>query len=68
MKIRLLLLSVLFAFYLAVPVYAQCDHEFVEMREEPTCEDGGITWLECIHCGFSKDYQYLDPIDHDFGH
>ena len=68
MKIRLLLLSVLFAFYLAVPVCAQCDHEFVEMREEPTCEDGGITWLECIHCGFSKDYQYLDPIDHDFGH
>ena len=55
------------AFLLAVPVRAECIHEFVEMRQEPTCEEGGLAWLQCILCGFGTGYDTLAPLGHSFG-
>lgn len=66
-RIRRLLLPVLLFFLLAVPVRAECSHEFVEKRVEPTCAEGGLSWLECIHCGYTKDYRLIEALDHTFG-
>ena len=64
--IRWLLLPMVLIFLLAVPVRAECVHEYVEMRQEPTCDSGGVVWLQCIHCGFGTEYQILDPLGHTF--
>ena len=64
---RRLLLPMMLIFLLAVPVRANCEHEFIQVRQEPTCEEGGLAWLQCTICGFSTDYQILAPLDHSFG-
>ena len=63
---RLFLLLPVLILLLAVPVRAECVHEFVEMRREPTCEENGMIWLQCIHCGFTTDFRSLDPLHHSF--
>ena len=65
-RIRLLALPVLLFFLLAIPVRAECSHEFVERRVEPTCSEGGLSWMECIHCGLTTDYKLIDKLDHTF--
>ena len=64
-RLRLVTLPLL-CFLLALPVRAECVHEFVEMREEPTCEVGGMLWQECRLCGATKGYENLDPLGHKF--
>lgn len=59
-------LPILVCFLLAVPVRAECAHEYVEMREEPTCEGSGLSWLECTLCGSTKSYTVLEPSGHSF--
>lgn len=51
---------------LALPVRAECIHEYVQMRQEPTCDDSGLEWLECCLCGSTKGYRVLDPLGHIF--
>lgn len=63
---RRLCLPMIFSVLLTVPVRAECIHEFVEMRQEPGCETGGMIWLECLLCGTTKGYQLLDPLGHTF--
>ena len=65
-RIRQILLPILLLFLLAVPVRAECSHQYVEKRLEPTCTEGGLSWMECIHCGHSTDYKLLDTLDHTF--
>ena len=67
MKLRAALMAIALLVNLAVPVNAQCSHEFVEKRVESTCEASGVAWLECIYCGYSTDYTQLEPRGHDFG-
>lgn len=67
-RIRRILLPLILVLLLAVPVRAEgCDHEFIEVRKEPSCENGGFLWLECRLCGYTKDYKVLDPVGHSFG-
>ena len=28
--------------------------------------EGGMVWMQCIHCGFSKDHSILEPLHHSF--
>ena len=63
-RIALFLLLVLL---FSLPVQAACAHCYVEKREEPGCETGGVAWLECTLCGHTTDYRLLDPLGHDFG-
>ena len=65
-RVRRLCLPMAFCFLLTVSVRAECIHEFVEVRQEPGCETGGMTWLECLLCGATKGYQLLDPLGHTF--
>ena len=62
-RLRRRILSLILCLLLAVPVRADCIHEFVEMRQEPTCDEGGMVWLECTGCGMTKGFQVLDPLD-----
>ena len=66
-RVRHALLPLILIFLLALPVRAACEHEYVQMREEPGCETGGVAWLACIHCGHTTSYQFLDPLGHEFG-
>ena len=52
---------------LAVPVRAACDHDFVQMRQEPGCDNPGFTWLACQLCGYTTGYDTLPPLGHTFG-
>lgn len=65
-RVRRLLLPMVLVLLLAVPVRAECNHEFQEMRREPTCTEGGMTWLQCIHCGYGIQYRTLPPLQHSF--
>ena len=65
-RLRRRILSLILCLLLAVPVRADCIHEFVEMRQEPTCDEGGMVWLECTGCGMTKGFQVLDPLGHSF--
>ena len=65
-RIRRLVLPVLLLFLLAVPVRAECSHEFTEMRQEPTCAEDGLRWLECVYCGYSKDFEFIEALPHTF--
>ena len=65
---RRILLLLCLLLLLAAPVRAaECTHDFVEMRKEPTCEIGGMLWEECILCGYKTGYTLLDPVGHSFG-
>lgn len=66
-RVRRVLLPLALICLLAPIARAECAHEFVEYREEPSCENNGIVWLECVFCGEPKDYRILDPLGHDFG-
>lgn len=66
-RIRWLMLPVIILVLLPILAAAECSHEFVERREEPTCTGGGLTWLECIHCGNTTGYRPIDPVGHSFG-
>ena len=55
------------AFILAVPVRAACVHDFIPMRQEPTCDKDGFTWQECRLCGYSTEYKSIKSPGHTFG-
>ncbi len=59
----LLMATILFS----LPVSAECDHTWVEKRQEPTCELGGMTWSECSLCGWCINSVYIPPLGHEFG-
>ena len=65
-KVRRLLLPIMLVLVLAVPVRATCNHDFVTMRREPSCEIEGLLWLECRHCGYSTSYSPIPPLGHTF--
>lgn len=66
-KVRRIVLPILFACLLAATVHAsECAHEFVELRRDPTCENGGYSWLECTLCGHTTEFELLDPVGHSF--
>lgn len=52
---------------LAVPVHAACDHDYVEIRREPDCENDGYTCLECRFCGHTTSFAPLPSPGHTFG-
>ena len=60
------MLPMFFLLVLAVPVFAECEHIFEERRVEPICEDGGVSWRECILCGYTTDFKLIDPPGHTF--
>ena len=61
-----LLLSLFLLVVLAMPVRAECSHDYVLIRQEPTCLDGGMEWLQCRLCGHCTGYKLLGPLDHAF--
>lgn len=66
-RVRRLLLPIMVVVLLALPVRAECAHEYVEHRMEPTCENNGIRWLECSLCGDTIDYETIPPLGHEYG-
>ncbi len=61
------MLPMILAAALAAPVRAECAHDYVQRRKDPTCEGRGAVWLECQICGHSTGYETLDPLGHTFG-
>ena len=41
-KLSILLLLLL---TLALPVRAECSHDYILVQEEPTCTEGGLSWM-----------------------
>ena len=66
-RVRRLLLPIALVLALAVPVAAACVHDFVQMRQEPTCENDGFTWTQCRICGYRTEYRLLPRLDHVYG-
>lgn len=66
-RIRRLLLPIVTVFLLSVCVCAaECVHEWVEMREEASCEQPGVRWQECVLCGSTADFTPIKPTGHEF--
>ena len=65
-RVRRLVLPIMLAFVLSVPVRAACNHDFVQMRQEPSCENDGFYWQECRNCGYSSGYDILPALGHTF--
>lgn len=66
--IRHILLPVILILMLVQPVLAnECPHSWIQKRIEPTCEESGIIWNECILCGKTAGYDVLVPPGHEFG-
>ena len=61
-----LVFSLLVIFVLVLPVQAECAHVYVLIRQEPTCEVGGVEWYQCQLCGHRRDYHILDPLGHEY--
>ena len=61
-----LLLSLFLLLMLTLPVQAECVHDYVLVRQEPTCLEGGMEWLQCRLCDHCTDYKLLGPLDHAF--
>lgn len=61
-----LVFSLFLILMIALPVRAECDHEYIFMCQEPTCMDGGLSWMECRLCGYSIEYEILKPLGHEF--
>ena len=61
-----LVFSLFLILMIALPVRAECDHEYIFMCQEPTCVDGGVSWLECQLCGNCIDYDILYPLGHQY--
>ena len=67
-RVRRILLPILLILLLAFPAHgAECPHEWVQKRIEPTCEGKGAIWSECILCGDTKDYENIDALGHRLG-
>lgn len=66
-SVRRTLLTLALLCLLSPVVRAECAHQFRPMRLEPDCANAGMTWLECILCGYSTDYRSLPPLGHTFG-
>lgn len=66
-RVRRILLPVLLLLILAVPVRAECSHEYIEKRQEPGCDRAGMRWNECIRCGKTAGYEQIPPLGHTFG-
>ena len=65
-SLQKLLLPLLLILVLALPVRAECSHDYVIVRQEPTCVDGGVEWLECRLCGNCCEYEILKPAGHQY--
>ena len=64
---RRILLPLLLLLCLIPGVWAaECPHEWVEHRIEPTCAGNGMIWYECALCGDTTGYSTLDPTGHEF--
>lgn len=51
-----------------IPVHGEeCDHDYVEKREEPTCTQPGESYFECAKCRYQSGHQNLMPLGHAFG-
>ena len=67
-RVRRFLLPIFLMLLLAFPAQgAECPHEWVQKRTEPTCEGKGAIWSECILCGDTKDYKNIDALGHRLG-
>ena len=55
------------ALVLAVPVHAECVHDFVSMCREPDCENDGLIWQQCQLCGYCIDFDTIPALGHSFG-
>ena len=66
-RVRRLLLPMLVTALLTVPARAECAHEYVQMRMEPTCDANGVSWYECTKCGDQKDFVSIPMLGHSFG-
>ena len=66
-RVRRFLLPIFLMLLLAFPVHgAECPHEWVQKRIEPTCDENGAVWNECILCGDTADYTIIKPPGHVF--
>lgn len=65
-KVRRLLLPMVLMLILAIPVKAACDHDFVQCRQEPTCEKDGLSWMECRYCGHTTRYDVIPALGHTY--
>lgn len=67
-RVRQLLLLPMLVMLLALPVLAdECSHQFVELRQEPTCDESGVSWSECILCGYTTGFDDIPPLGHTYG-
>ena len=67
-RVRRFWLPIFLMLLLAFPAHgAECPHEWVQKRTEPTCEGKGAIWSECILCGDTKDYENIDALGHRLG-
>lgn len=67
-RVRRFLLPILTALLMMPSAHAdECLHEYVQMREEPSCVNSGVTWLECVLCGDTTEYAVIPATGHTFG-
>ena len=66
-RVRRLLLPIAVILLMALPVRAECIHDFVTMRQEPGCENEGLAWSECRICGFCRDFAPIPALGHIYG-
>lgn len=65
--VRRILLPILATLMLLPRVSAaECPHEYVRMRQEPTCVNRGAVWLVCILCDDTRDYETIPALGHSF--
>lgn len=65
-KVRRLLLPAALLLFLANPVRAACDHDYVQFCKEPTCDKDGFLWTECRYCGHTTSYDVIPALGHTF--
>ena len=64
---RRILLPIFLILLLFHPVSgAECPHEWVQHRLEPTCEGKGMNWSECSLCGETREYTFIDALGHEY--
>ncbi len=66
-RIRRFTMAVILLLLLRTPVFADCAHNYVEQRQEPTCDNAGYTLLACELCGHTTEFRLLDPLGHTYG-
>lgn len=66
-RIRRILLPMVLITTLIPPVRAaECAHHYVPMREEPSCENAGMTWEQCTLCGDAIHFVTIPELGHDY--